>query len=312
RAGAVQVQGTINGYGERCGNCNLCSVIPNLQLKGGYQCIPEDKLKMLTEVALYVSEVANQVLPNNQPFVGRSAFAHKGGIHASAILKDGQTYEHIPPEKVGNKRRVIVSELSGASNLKYKAKEMGIDLDALNGHTRKIVEKIKQLEHEGFQFESAEGSLELLLRKALKEYVQSFVLDSFRLIIEKQGDKESTSEAVMKLKVGDEIVHTAAEGNGPVNALDNCLRKALEEFYPFIKNVHLTDYKVRVLDEKDGTAAKVRVFIETRDATSSWTTVGVSENIIEASWQALMDSIDYALLKYQKEQSKRKAEKRSE
>jgi len=310
KAGAVHVQGTINGYGERCGNCNLCSVIPNLQLKAGYQCIPEENLRLLTEVSLYVSEVANQVLPTNQPFVGRSAFAHKGGIHASAILKDAQTYEHIPPEKVGNKRRVLVSELSGASNLMYKAKELGIDLNVINGQTRKIIERIKRLEHEGFQFESAEGSLELLLRKALKEYVQAFTLEGFRLIIEKQGEEEINSEAVMKLKVGNKIVHTAAEGNGPVNALDNCLRKALEEVYPFIKDVHLTDYKVRVLDEKEGTAAKVRVLIESRDSTSSWTTVGVSENIIEASWQALMDSIDYALLKYQKEQTGKKREER--
>ncbi|NLK00408.1 MAG: citramalate synthase [Clostridia bacterium] len=298
RAGAVQVQGTINGYGERCGNCNLCSMIPNLQLKGGYQCIPEENMTKLTEVSLYVSELANQVHHNNMPFVGKSAFAHKGGIHASAILRDAKTYEHIDPEEVGNRQRVLVSELAGASNLEYKAKELGVDLSAINGHTRKIIERIKDLEHEGFQFDSADGSLELLMRKVTKEYIQSFTLEGFRLIMEKHGDNEILSEAVMKLKVEDEIVHTAAEGNGPVNALDNCLRKALEDFYPFIKDVHLTDYKVRVLDEKDGTAAKVRVLIESRDATSSWTTVGVSENIIEASWQALLDSIDYALFKY--------------
>ena len=300
--GAVQVQGTMNGFGERCGNCNLCSVIPNLQLKAGYQCIPEDRMSSLTEVSRYVSEIANQVQSNNQPFVGLSAFAHKAGIHASAVLKAADTYEHIAPEQVGNKRRILVSELSGAGNLVYKAKELGIDLSVANGQTREIIERIKTLENEGFQFESAEASLELLIRKALKEYSPSFNLLGFKLILEKQGRDEIVSEAVMKLKVGDHVVHTAAEGNGPVNALDNCLRKALEEAYPFLADVHLTDYKVRVLDEEDGTEADVRVLIESRNQKSSWTTVGVSENIIEASWQALVDSIDYALYQYQKQE----------
>jgi 2-isopropylmalate synthase len=300
-AGAVQVQGTMNGFGERCGNANLCSVIPNLQLKAGYLCIPEDRISSLTEVSRYVSEIANQVQPNNQPFVGTSAFTHKAGIHASAVLKAADTYEHISPELVGNKRRILVSELSGTSNLIYKARELGIDLSSANGQTREIIERIKTLENEGFQFESAEASLELLMRKALKEYNPSFKLEGFKLILEKQGNEEIVSEAVMKLKVKDSIVHTAAEGNGHVNALDNCLRKALEGTYPFLAGVHLTDYKVRVLDEEDGTEADVRVLIESRDAKSSWTTVGVSENIIEASWQALVDSIDYALYKYQKE-----------
>lgn len=301
-AGAVHVQGTMNGFGERCGNCNLCSVIPNLQIKAGYRCIPEARMSSLTEVSRYVSEIANQVQPNNQPFVGTSAFAHKAGIHASAVLKAADTYEHIAPERVGNKRRILVSELSGAGNLVYKAKELGIDLDAANGQTREIIERIKALENEGFQFESAEASLELLMRKALKEYSPSFNLQGFKLILEKQGKEEIVSEAVMKLEVEDQIVHTAAEGNGPVNALDNCLRKALEGAYPFLADVHLTDYKVRVLDEEDGTEADVRVLIESRNEKSSWTTVGVSENIIEASWQALVDSIDYALYKYQKEE----------
>jgi len=300
-AGAVHVQGTMNGFGERCGNCNLCSVIPNLQLKAGYQCIPEERMSSLTEVSRYVSEIANQVQPNNQPFVGTSAFAHKAGIHASAVLKAADTYEHIAPEKVGNKRRILVSELSGAGNLVYKAKELGIDLSAANGQTREIIERIKTLENEGFQFESAEASLELLIRKALKEYRPSFNLQGFKLILEKQGKDAIVSEAVMKLEVEGQIVHTAAEGNGPVNALDNCLRKALEGAYPFLADVHLTDYKVRVLDEEDGTAADVRVLIESRNEKSSWTTVGVSENIIEASWQALVDSIDYALYQNQKE-----------
>lgn len=300
--GAVHVQGTMNGFGERCGNCNLCSVIPNLQLKAGHQCIPEDRMGSLTEVSRYISEIANQVQPNNQPFVGLSAFAHKAGIHASAVLKAAGTYEHIAPELVGNKRRILVSELSGAGNLVYKAKELGIDLSSANGQTREIIERIKALENEGFQFESAEASLELLMRKALKEYSPSFNLQGFRLILEKQGKEEIVSEAVMKLKVEDQIVHTAAEGNGPVNALDNCLRKALEGAYPFLADVHLTDYKVRVLDEEDGTEADVRVLIESRNKEFSWTTVGVSENIIEASWQALVDSIDYALYKYQNQE----------
>lgn len=301
QSGAVHVQGTMNGFGERCGNSNLCSVIPNLQLKVGYLCIPEDRMSSLTEVSRYISEIANQVHHGNQPFVGVSAFTHKAGIHASAVMKDADTYEHIAPEVVGNKRRILVSELSGTSNLIYKAKELGIDLETANGQTREIIESIKELEHEGFQFESAEASLELLMRKALKEYSPSFKLAGFKLIMEKMGREEIVSEAVMKLDVQGGTVHTAAEGNGPVNALDNCLRKALEGAYPFLSGVHLTDYKVRVLDEEDGTEAKVRVLIESQDATSSWTTVGVSENIIEASWQALVDSIDYALYKYQKE-----------
>lgn len=301
QVGAIHVQGTMNGFGERCGNSNLCSVIPNLQLKAGYSCIPEEKMSTLTEVSRYVSEIANQVQHANQPFVGVSAFTHKAGIHASAVMKDAVTYEHIAPEVVGNKRRILVSELSGTSNLVFKAKELGIDLSSSNGQTREIIQRIKTLENEGFQFESAEASLELLMRKAMKEYSPSFKLNGFKLIMEKLGQEEMVSEAVMKLKVQDDVVHTAAEGNGPVNALDNCLRKALEGAYPFLAGVHLTDYKVRVLDEEDGTSAKVRVLIESRDAKSSWTTVGVSENIIEASWQALVDSIDYALYKYQKE-----------
>lgn len=300
QGGVVHVQGTMNGFGERCGNCNLISVIPNLQVKAGYDCIPPEELSSLTEVSRYVSEIANQVQPNNQPFVGTSAFAHKAGIHASAVLKQADTYEHMAPEIIGNKRRILVSELSGTGNLVSKAKELGIDLSAANGQTREIIERIKTLENEGFQFESAEASLELLMRKALKEYSPSFNLLGFKLILEKQGNEEIVSEAVMKLKVEDHVVHTAAEGNGPVNALDNCLRKALEGAYPFLADVHLTDYKVRVLDEEDGTEADVRVLIESRDGKSSWTTVGVSENIIEASWQALVDSIDYSLYQQQK------------
>jgi len=295
--GVVMVQGTINGFGERCGNANLCSVIPNLELKMGFSCLPSGGLELLTETAHYVSELANVVHLSQQPFVGMSAFAHKGGIHVSAVSKNPATYEHMEPQLVGNKRRVLVSELSGVSNLKYKAKELNIEMPLETPESRHIIKQIKELEHKGFQYEGAEASLELLLRKALGQYQDYFKLESFRILLEKREDNGIISEAMIKLKVGTETVHTAAEGNGPVNALDNALRKALEEFYPEIKGIHLSDYKVRVLDEKDATAATVRVLIETMDQEASWSTVGVHENIIEASWQALTDGITYALYK---------------
>jgi len=295
-AGVKQVQGTINGYGERCGNANLCSLIPNLQLKMHNPCLSPDKLEHLTEVSRYVSEVANMGLPASQPFTGQSAFAHKGGMHVSAIRKHPHTYEHISPEAVGNKRRVLVSELSGQSNLLFKSQELGWDFFEKE-QGKNLLEKIKELEFQGYQFEGSEASLELLLRKAMGEYQRQFQLESLKIIVEKRPGFEIGSEAVLKVRVGEDIVHTAAEGNGPVSALDNALRKALESFYPVLKEMHLSDYKVRVLDGQDGTSAKVRVLIESRDATSSWSTVGVSENIIEASWQALIDSMDYALWK---------------
>ncbi len=299
RCGARQVQGTINGFGERCGNANLCSIIPNLQLKLGFSCLSPEALRRLTEASHYVSEIANMTPHNNQPFVGASAFAHKGGVHVSAILKDPATYEHLNPELVGNKRRVLVSELSGASNLFYKAQELNLDLTQDSPRAREIIQKIKELEYQGYQFEGADASLELLLRRAFGQYEEFFTLESLKLLVEKRpndGDLIS-SEATIKLRVGDQIIHTAAEGNGPVNAVDNALRKALEGFYPVLKEMHLVDYKVRVLDGKDGTGAKVRVLIESADAAGSWSTVGVSENIIEASWQALTDSMNYALLR---------------
>lgn len=302
-AGVTMVQGTVNGLGERCGNANLCSVIPNLETKLGRQCLPDGHLARLTETARYVSEIANYKMADNQPFVGKSAFAHKGGIHVSAVLKDARTYEHITPETVGNERRVLVSELSGASNILFKAEELQLEEILRSKETSKeLVQKIKHLEHKGYQFEGAEASLELQIRKALQEYREHFQLESFKVIVEKRKNQESLSEAVIKIRVEDRVVHTAAEGNGPVNALDNALRKALEEIYPVIKNMHLSDYKVRVLDEKDGTGAKVRVLIESRDAQNSWSTVGVSNNIIEASWQALLDSMDYALMMQEKEE----------
>lgn len=306
-AGAVQVQGTINGFGERCGNGNLCSIIPNLMLKMGYDCLPGEELSSLTELSRYVSELANHMPNSHQPYVGNSAFAHKGGIHVSALLKNPETYEHIPPETVGNVRRVLVSELSGMSNIIYKVDEMNLDIDLnqTNPETKAVLEKIKDLENQGFQFEGAEGSFELLLRKGFNGYRNPFKLENFRIIMEKKENGEADSEVTIKIKVGDEVVHTAAEGIGPVNALDNALRKALEGFYPSIRDMILADYKVRVLEGNAGTGSQVRVLIETHDHQDSWGTVGVSGNIIEASWQALADSLAYGLLKNDKLQKKR-------
>lgn len=296
QAGAVQVQGTINGYGERCGNANLCSIIPNLALKCGIETIPRGKLARLTELSRFVSEVANVSHEPHQPYVGASAFAHKGGVHVSALLKDYKTYEHIEPELVGNVRRVLISELSGMSNILYKYKEHNLPVDRQSPEGQRVLEEIKQLENKGFQFEGAEGSFIILMRKAFNGYQEPFSLEALRLLTEIRENNHAYSEAIIKMRVGEQIVHTAAEGNGPVNALDNALRKALERFYPGIKSMHLADYKVRVLDEKDGTGATVRVHIETSNGPRSWGTVGVSQNIIEASWQALVDSIAYGLL----------------
>ena len=296
QAGARQVQGTFNGVGERCGNANLVSVIPNLQLKLGYQVISDDQLKTLTNTARYVSEIANVSMPVNQPYVGSAAFAHKGGIHVSAVLRHSKTYEHIQPELVGNRQRVLVSELAGQSNLVFKAQELNLDFNLENESTKRLIQTIKDLEHKGYQFEGADASLELLIRKAFDKEEHVFSIESFKLLVEKIGDNPVASEAILKVKVHGETVYTAAEGNGPVNALDNALRKALEGFYPDIRNIHLTDYKVRVINDRDATAAKVRVLIESSDFDATWSTVGVSENVIEASWEAILDSIRYALI----------------
>ncbi|WP_438448613.1 citramalate synthase [Gorillibacterium sp. sgz5001074] len=295
-AGARQVQGTFNGLGERCGNANLCSVIPNLQLKMKYRCVSDEQLAGLTGAARYVSEIANIHMQPNQPFVGTAAFAHKGGIHVSAILKASSTYEHIEPELVGNKQRVLVSELAGQSNIYAKAQELNLDLNKETEKTKAVIERIKELEHQGFQFEGADASLELLLREAFGELDPIFSLESFKILVEKSGDNPFATEAIVKVKVHGETIFTAAEGNGPVNALDSALRKALVKYYPDIVQMHLADYKVRVLDEKDATAAKVRVLIESTDFQNSWNTVGVSGNIIEASYNALVDSIRYSLI----------------
>ncbi|NBI28414.1 citramalate synthase [Chengkuizengella marina] len=295
-AGARQVQGTMNGLGERCGNANLISIIPNLQLKLKYECITEEQLAQLTNVSRYISEIANINMPVNQPYVGAAAFAHKGGIHVSAIMKHPKTYEHIVPELVGNKQRVLVSELAGQSNVLFKAQELDLDFNKESAQTKQIIEEIKTLEHQGYQFEGADASLELLLRKAFDKLDEIFTLESFKILVAKTKESPVASEAIVKLNVHGEIVYMAAEGAGPVNALDNAIRKALEKFYPDIKKMHLSDYKVRVIDEKDATAAKVRVLIESSDFKNTWSTVGVSENIIEASWQALVDSIRYGLI----------------
>ena len=296
-AGVTLVQGTINGYGERCGNADLISVIANLQLKLGRKCIEGSKIEHLTEVSRYVSDIANIPPLNESPFVGRSAFSHKGGIHVSAILKNPRAYEHIEPGTVGNKRRVLVSDLSGKSNIEYKAKEMHLTLGGNGYDSKKIVEEIKQMEDQGYQFDAAEGSLELLMKRTTGQFKEPFSLLSLRVINEKNKDAQSTSQATIKISVGDEEEITAAEGNGPVNAIDNALRKALSKFYPAIREMRLVDFKVRVLEGSAGTGARVRVLIESSDGKDIWNTVGVSENIIEASWQALVDSIYFKLSK---------------
>ena len=298
KKGIRLVQGTINGYGERCGNANLCSIIPNLKLKMGIDCISDAQLEKITEVSRFVSELAN--LPHNKylPYVGDSAFAHKGGVHVSAIRKSDTTYEHVQPERVGNRRRVLISDLSGESNILYKAAEFKIDIASKDPKVREILDNLKKLENQGFQFEGAEGSFEILMKKALGQHKKFFELMGFRVIVEKKEEEGfPLSEATIMVRVGDRVEHAAAVGNGPVNALDNAIRKALEKFYPQLKEVKLLDYKVRILSSKGGTGSQTRVLIESGDGTSKWGTVGVSENIIQASWQALVDSIDYKLLK---------------
>jgi 2-isopropylmalate synthase len=295
--GLSQIQGTINGYGERCGNADLIPIIGILQLKMGYSLVSSKKLGALTHLSHFVSEVSNMAHRDNHPFVGRSAFAHKGGVHIDAVIKNPLAYEHAEPDLVGNKRRFVVSELAGKSTLVIKAKELEFDLDKKSPQAKKIHRLIQKLEGEGYQFEAAEGSFKLLLQKEFKRYKKFFELLGFKVVVEKRQDGKLVSEATIKLKIHNKLEHTAADGDGPVNALDNALRKALYKFYPTLSKMHLTDFKVRVLDEKSGTAAKVRVLIQSQDEEEDWSTIGVSENIIEASWQALMDSVEYKLLK---------------
>lgn len=296
RGGAVHIQGTINGYGERCGNTNLCSVIPNLQLKMNYYCVPDENLSQLTTLSKFVSELGNLIPDNKQPYVGKSAFAHKGGIHVSAVMKNEQTYEHIRPEVVGNTRRVLVSDLSGKSNVSYKSEELGFNFDKYSDKSSEIVQELKKLESEGYQFEAAEASFELLVKQMTDSAPEFFKLEGFRVIIERNANGESRSEATIRVRVNDQIELSAAEGMGPVHALDAALRRAICEFYPEVSSIQLQDYKVRVLNEKDGTGAKVRVLIDSAKEGTSWGTVGVSENIIDASFQALSEGIIYFLM----------------
>ena len=295
QAGVVIVQGTVNGYGERCGNADLTSVIGNLQLKMGRKCLPEASLRQLTNLSYYVGEVANVRPLPFRPFVGRSAFAHKGGLHVNAVAKNPQAYEHIRPEQVGNHHRVLVSELAGKSNIDFKAKELGIDLGDHDAASRKIVREIKRLENQGFQYDAAEGSLSLLMKKITGAFREPFTLECFSVTNGKTRNNPSVCQATIKISVGDEEELTAAEGNGPVNALDNALRKALTKFYPQISEMHLIDFKVRIVEGSEGTAARVKVLLDSGDGEEMWSTIGVSENIIEASWQALVDSIQYKL-----------------
>ena len=297
RMGVGHIQGTINGYGERCGNADLCSVIPNLKLKLGIDVISDEKLRMLTHLSRFVDELANVSPDAHRPYVGRSAFAHKGGIHVSAMFRDERAYEHIDPALVGNKRKILVSELSGRSNILYKLKERKLGLAEDASITKKILQQIKDLENQGYEFEGADGSFELLVKKTTGEYRKLFEVESFRVTVEKREDERLISEATVKVRIRGKLIHTVAEGNGPVNALDNALRKALDQDYPEIRQMHLSDYKVRILDAKAGTRARTRVLIESSDKKDIWRTVGVSPNIIEASWKALLDSIEYKLLK---------------
>ena len=298
-AGATQVQGTMNGFGERCGNTNLCTVLPTLQLKMGYRCITPARLKRLGEISRHLYELANLEPDRHQPYVGRSAFAHKGGLHVSAIRRNRESYEHIDPALVGNEQRVLVSDLSGRSNLEHKAREFGFDVEGRADELASLLKEVKQLEKVGFQFEGADASLELLLRKNLKTKESFFRLIGFRVIDEKRHENEHTiAEATVMIEgPNGEIEHTAATGTGPVHALDLALRKGLSKFYPEVNEVQLHDYKVRVLQGQDGTSAIVRVLIESGDAEGRWGTVGVSHNVVEASWQALVDSILYKLHK---------------
>jgi 2-isopropylmalate synthase len=296
QAGAMHVQGTINGFGERVGNANLVSIVPNLALKLGFSCMQKDSLKQLKSVSQFVNELANQRSNTKQAFVGDSAFAHKAGMHVDGVRKLASSFEHISPELVGNQRRILISELSGASNVFLKAVEMGLELDKTSPEVRQILHELEALEKKGYAFEAAEASFKLLIQKVLKKHKPFFSLHGFRVIVEKRHHGEKTiSEATVKLEVGGRTSLTVGEGDGPVDALNVALRDALSEFYPSIKDVQLVDYNVRILDPETATAAKTRVLIESTDGTRTWGTVGVSTNLIEASWEALVDSVEYKL-----------------
>ena len=291
QAGASHVQGTINGYGERCGNANLVSIIPSLQLKLGYECLTPEQLGRLTETAHYVAELLNFTPDPDQSYVGKNAFAHKGGMHVAGVNIDPATFEHVDPALVGNERDVLVSELSGKGTVEARARDAGIDLS--DEAARRVIERVKALEHAGYHFEAADGSFELLLRKESGDYQPLFVLESWRAIVEKRADGKVETEATIKIWVGGERYVRTAEGNGPVNALDRALRAAIGEIHPHLNDIDLVNFKVRILDEAKGTGAVTRVLLDASDGTDIWGSIGVSENIIEASWEALVDSLEY-------------------
>lgn len=295
-AGATHVQGTINGYGERTGNCNLTTTIPNIALKMGHKCLPKHALSRLKDLSQFVDEIANFPHDPRQPWVGSTAFAHKGGMHVNAVQKVAHSFEHINPEVVGNKRRILISDLAGRSNIVMKAQELGFKLDNKTPELRSILAKVKELEHEGFEYEAAEASLAILVRRMLQHQELPFRVASYHVSMRRDADV-SVCQATVKVQVKDKTEHTVAEGDGPVNALDGALRLALGKFFPRLQQVKLIDYKVRILGSRDGTAAKTRVLIQSSDGREEWTTVGASENIIEASLQALVDSMEYRLMK---------------
>jgi len=294
REGAIQVQGTINGVGERCGNANLVSIMADLELKMGYCCLPKDNIRHLYDLSHFVAEVANITPDEHLPFVGKSAFAHKGGVHVAAMRRNARSYQHVEPEVVGNKMRVVVSDLSGRGNLLSKAEEHGVEVEG--AEVLPVLNEIKELESRGFSFEAAEASVAMMLKRQEYGYKPPFELVDFFVNVEHRQGRGIFAEAMVKVRVQGELLHTAAEGNGPVNALDNALRKALLSYYPQLADFHLSDYKVRILDSDHGTEAITRVLIDTRNNTSRWSTVGASTNIIEASWRALADSVEYGLM----------------
>lgn len=301
QAGVTHVQGTINGIGERCGNANLCAIIPNLQFKLKYDVIPGENLPLLTPVARFVSEIANVEFNDKAAYVGGDAFTHKGGMHIDAVKKNPVSYEHVPPESVGNERKVLMSEVAGRSTILGRINQVDPSLTKDSPETRAIMNRLKELEHAGYQFESAESSFELLVRKMLGKFKPSFELSDFKVIVSEPSPRGVNSSAMINIRVDGEDEITAAEGDGPVNALDKALRRALYRFYPELREMKLTDYKVRVLDSTSASAAKVRVLIESADSSGSWSTIGVSNDVIEASWRALVDAIEYKLAKAREE-----------
>ncbi len=292
--GARLVQGTMNGYGERCGNANLASIVPALQLKLGFECLPPERLARLTETAHLMDELCNVAPDPNQPYVGRNAFAHKGGMHVAGVVEDASTFEHVDPAAVGNRRELLVSELSGKNTVQARAELTGVALES--DSAARVVERVKDLEHRGYQFEAADGSFDLLIRRETGEYEPLFTLESFRVIVEKRADGKVETEATIKIWVGGERYVRTAEGNGPVNALDRALRSAIGETYPHLHDIELVNFKVRILDEAKGTAAVTRVLLDASDGTDTWGTIGVSENVIESSWEALVDSLEAGML----------------